>query len=104
MVSSSDSRANQRGREPTTEVTGADAQLTVTEVVGKSFIFFTTRKGRTGKTVTIRLHSEKQKLLEPLSTGDHRSTTKCTVQNTAIMPLVFTILKDNVKEKTQRAK
>ena len=44
MVSSSDSRANQRGREPTTEVTGADAQfvpamVTVTEVVGKSFIF-----------------------------------------------------------------
>jgi hypothetical protein len=40
MVSSSDSRANQRGREPsTTEVTGADAQLTVTEV-GKSFIFY----------------------------------------------------------------
>ena len=45
MVSSSDSRANQRGREPTTEVTGAVAQfvpamVTVTEVVVKSFIFY----------------------------------------------------------------
>jgi hypothetical protein len=43
MVSSSHSRANQRGREPTTEVTGADAQFVpamATEVVGKSFVFY----------------------------------------------------------------